>query len=111
MGDFRRGEIVDITIKGVRIDESDPWANAIIDEHGKRYEMPPQAAITRAEPKHWPPLGGDLWRDRDGELWFCRVDPSLYFVASSDRYHGASPHVLFETRGPLTLVHREEPPF
>lgn len=113
MGVFRHGETVDIAIKGVTIAESDPWGVHIVDEHGRKYQMPPQAAITRADPEGWPPMGGDLWRDKDGVLWFCRLDDDhgLYLVASTDGYHGASPLALSQTRSPLVLVHREEPPF
>lgn len=112
MSALRPGEVVDITIRGVRVtgDQGPRGTTTIADEHGDHYVMPPQAAIERVEPEFWPPIGGDLWRDAFGELWFCRVDPSPYLIASSDRYHGAAPHVLLDGRGPLTLVHRE-PPF
>jgi hypothetical protein len=77
MGGIRTGEIVDITIKGVRV-VSHPSGRyvRIVDEHGNTYEMPHQAAITRAKPEDWPPRPGDVWRDDHGGLWFAQEWPS-----------------------------------
>lgn len=108
---FKPGDLVDISIKGVRIAGTNALTGAptVEDEDGDEWPMPPQAAVERAVPAGWPPQVGDLWRDGEGELWFCRVDQQVpYLMASSDRYHGAAPEIVADTRSPMTLVHREE---
>jgi hypothetical protein len=69
------GDVVDITIKGVRIADDQQSALALIlDEHGDVYAMPPQAAIEHVAPPEWPPLPGDVWREihADGAIWFAQ---------------------------------------
>lgn len=115
MSKARPGDVVDITIKNALVVGINALTGAptVRDERGDEFPMPSQAAVTRVEPLHWPPMSGDLWRDGSGVLWFCRADDKLdtYLVASSDNYLGASPEALHQTRSPLTLIHREEPPF
>lgn len=125
MSDYRPGEIVDVTIKGVRIAATedaippmDPRGLLVIaDEHGDLYPLPPQAAITRVAPAHWPPQEGDVWRrDADGLNWFgVLIDnddttDSPYVLltcsrSSKDRYGRPCDEALY-TFGPFTLTHR-----
>lgn len=112
--DFQPGEIVNITIRGVRV-RSGPTKGAlvlgmsILDETGAAFIMPPQAEIRRVLPAEWPPQVGDLWRDRNNELWFVVVNevadgiPVVLFGSASG---GATPDEVLRM-APLTLVHRE----
>lgn len=114
MSDFKPGDRVDVTIKGVHVtgDQGPRDTLTIADEHGAHYVMPPQAAITRAVPAGWPPQAGDLWRDRDGSVWLaCAVGDSevsiitmICAAGAADRSH----EQVLARFGPLTLVHREE---
>lgn len=57
---------------------------------------------------------GDLWRDRDGDLWFALalVDgtslPELVMVCWTGLGMHLRPEVVAGVHGPLTLVRREE---
>ncbi|MGH3379525.1 MAG: hypothetical protein ACRDP6_32800 [Actinoallomurus sp.] len=123
MSGLRPGELVDVTIKGVRVDAVHPDGTPDIiadDSDGLAtvWVLPPQAAIERVAPAEWPPQPGDLWRDRDGDLWFGLLDDNdeeLLTVLSPGR---TSKHPAFidsgndtiqRDHGPLALVHREEP--
>ncbi|MFI7628452.1 hypothetical protein [Microbispora rosea] len=119
-GRFKVGEVVDITIKGVRInnEDADGIVTVLADNPlgaTTRYEMPPQAAIERVGPAEWPPQPGDLWRDQRGGLWFAAdihdVDetdvPEIVMVWTHEDYR-LRPDLLNQRSGPLTLVHREE---
>ena len=118
MSGFRPGEIVDITIKGVRV-VSHPSASLvrIADEHGATFDMPAQAAIERLTPEHWPPMTGDIWEDGDGRQWFVqnrhgdlRLIP-LYVELNEDVLMADLPDHFRDYSGPVRLVYREEPPF
>lgn len=108
MTTFKRGEVVDVTIRGVRIADQDDSSGSVLifDEHGVRYPMPPQAAIERVIPANWPPRTGDLWRDENGMLYLAQQDwgegVDLVDVAGEWVPPGELLH-----RKP-TLVHREE---
>lgn len=106
---FQPGEIVDITIKGVRVvNEYPSGALKIAAENGDVFDMPPQAAITRANPVGWPPRKNDVWRDRFGELLIGAVyaaeGPLLRSVDGSNYDEVYALGNLI----PLSLIHREE---
>lgn len=109
MSDYLPGEIVDVTIKGVRIAPREPgWRVGRITyeaEHGEVYALPPQAAITRVVPEVLP---GDLWRGRE-HLYFA-VDTGGRPELVRDGQRLYSPEWVTEHDGPLTLVHREPVP-
>jgi hypothetical protein len=113
---FAPGDIVDITIKGVRVAHESPVGLlTIVDEHGGLFPMPPQAAIERGTPDVQP---GDLWRDCNGDLWFGRLDQDFdssrpneiqLIPAKGDMdYLPVRPAGVAHDCGPLTLVHRED---
>lgn len=121
MTELARGDLVDITIKRVRVRDATHIHVTVEDEHGHIYKMPPQAAIERVAPADWPPQPGDLWRE-DGTrgLWFVFRDPSAFDASPSgmrareadgDRWTDDALNLL--DTGPLTLIHRdhERPPF
>ena len=125
MSALRPGDIVDITIKGVQVDAEGPDGTVtIIAEHPDggtaHWHMPPQAAIERIAPAEWPPRTGDLWRDRDGDVWLCvtwtAYNETHTGLACTRRVPGKvgmlggslSPQRVADQHGPLTLVHREE---
>lgn len=128
MSDLRPGEVVDVTIKGVRIARPRSATSVTItDEHGTAYQMPPQAAIERVAPAEWPPQAGDLWAGPKNERWFAAMylgdpdDPKDWEGCNSEGWrvvlvplevgpYGGSeerPDDALRTRGPLTLVYRE----
>jgi len=121
MGDFKPGDTVDVYITGAKVVEQNKvWVKVSYPCMGGA-DFPgewiaqidtdsPNVNVCLVTPVDWPPVPGDLWRDNHGQVWFCRIDDSTpYLMAASDHYHGATAAVLAETRGPMTLVHREEP--
>jgi hypothetical protein len=114
MSEFKRGEFVDITIKGVRVGlpASDLDRLTILDEHGDAYPMPPQAAVTRVAPAEWPPRTGDLWRDRENDVWFAveDADGEITMVCQVEVCPSRTPDELMRTLAPLAFVYREDEP-
>lgn len=109
MSDFQPGEIVDITIKGVRIAQQRADGRVEIrDEFDDPYAMPPQAAVERVAPEWWPPRPSDLLRNTStGRFWFAVAigsNVNLY----NDRADQIDPQQAWEQRHLLTLVHRED---
>lgn len=116
---FQAGEIVDVAIKGVRIFAGRTEGGtvteglAIVDEHGRFYNLPPRAEITRAAPAEWPPQLNDLWRSAKGRTWWAiEVYPNgstraeiVLMNADADWLPG---DVVLRAEGPMTLVHREQ---
>lgn len=117
---FQPGEIVDVTIKGVRIA---PLATGeirnirIVDGEGHKFAVPPQAMIARIAPAEWPPQVRDLWQDGAGDLWFAFEDYDQEndsfvnlrcSVAKSTQGWGPTiDYYVNDEHGPMTLVRRE----
>lgn len=119
MPDFKPGELVDVTIKGVRIHEANTDGAVMIiaeDRNGvaARYAMPPQAGVERVAPAEWPPRPGDKWRDRHGSAWFAfyGLEAREVFMIPADPVRGPlatpTPATVLGKLSPLTLVHRED---
>lgn len=83
MTEVKPGEIVDITIKGVRVTEihQNPEDLPEITVHldceigGCPIRIPhhwPMVTVQRIAPAEWPPQPGDLWRDGGGDGWFAQ---------------------------------------
>ncbi|HEY9476523.1 MAG TPA: hypothetical protein VIS06_22075 [Mycobacteriales bacterium] len=124
MATFQPGEIVDITIKGARV-ESHDGDGMIVNLGGTAritipVVLPSDSATVTVEgvaPAEWPPQPGDLWRSADGRVWFA-ADRADYNYDSADQIvmisEGAwrygddrTPQDLNRNAGPLTLVRRE----
>ena len=108
------GDIVNVTIKGVRVIGVNALTGAptIVDEHGDQWPMPPQAAVKLVAPAQWPPQHRDVWRDGDGDLWIARVLLSTHDDRTRIEMHGVgddffAADTMLAKYGPLTLVHRE----
>jgi hypothetical protein len=107
--DFKPDEVIDITLKGVRVRDLAPrgeqWLAGEIG--GFSITLPLCAAGLTAEHAIPDVRPGDLWRDRDGTVWFGIEgdDGHTYLMCSADH----SLPVLDAVRewGPLTSVHRE----
>lgn len=123
---YQPGEIVDITIKGARVidaaetahragsavhevlvfryaDDSDETMGRVV------YTAAKGVSVERVAPAEWPPQPGDLWRDRDGTLWFAVEEkghhPAGLMCDSSQVWNPAE---VGANWSPLTLVHRED---
>lgn len=113
---IKPGEIVNVTIRGVRnVGHPSDRLSKIVDEHGDTYPMPPQAKIERVAPSLWPPCRGDLWRDGYQRLWLAyEVDgePDVVRMVCADTGETRKPEHLLKT-GSVEIVHREQdmPPF
>lgn len=126
MSVFKPGEVVDITIKGARVQRSGPddiggrFLSVIYGDHNHHVtlDMKPEVTVERVSPPEWPPRPGDLWRDMAGIVWFAtdvhdvdRTDvPEVRLVRA---YEGAASDPVdkvLKLYGPLTLVHREPEP-
>ncbi|MFD1940563.1 hypothetical protein ACFSKW_54830 [Nonomuraea mangrovi] len=130
--ELKVGDIVDITITGARVTDLDPPYNkkhgraVQVAISGKNREEAKGAVWTEldaitiqivetAPPAEWPPQVGDLWRDRDGDLWFGvdvrdYDDPSTPVVELVHAHGGPSrnPAEVNREFGPFTLVRREQ---
>lgn len=106
---LRGGELVDITIRGARVADTAIGMLAVTYRGGEvRVELVTSSAVTvtRVAPAEWPPLVGDLWRDRDGVVWFAtdRYDHPWMVNALGNTDSAGS---MLADRGPMRLVHRE----
>lgn len=133
MSEFKPGEIVDITIKGARIewanstdmnvwavDEVDPDTGVNLGEQITISHTAENITVERVAPAEWPPRPGDLWRDHDGDVWFCRAwqaeDKWRTGLVCARRVPGKSAILggsmsaaqVQDRHGPLTFVHRED---
>lgn len=134
MTGYQPGEIVDITIRGARIEAEyeDGLTVDIAPENPSAMpvDLPwgPDLAVERRAPAEWPPQPGDLWRDRNGDLWFgCRycADPddnadwegcnddgwrTVLTPSDGGPYGNSSkrPDAVNQQFGPMALVHRED---
>jgi hypothetical protein len=113
MDSFQYGDIVDITIRGVRLVERPVITNApvgytILDQHGCRYTVPLGAEITRTAPAEWPPQRGDLWRDEKHHgLWYaCSEGDDDHVTLLGPRQESAAIGDL--ARWGAIFVHREQ---
>lgn len=74
MTEVKLGDIVDFTVRGVRAASVNTMSGRVItiaDEHGTKYPVPPQAAVTHVAPAEWPPRPRDVWGTHDGNRWFA----------------------------------------
>lgn len=124
---FQSGEIVDITIKGVRMGERS-HIRVTIEDEVSLWVLPPQAEITRVAPAEWPPRPGDIWGGPENTRWFAAKyfgdfdDANDFAGCNGDGWrvdlvpmetgpYGDSqgrPDDVLRTHGPLALVHRED---
>lgn len=108
---FQVGEIVDITLTGVRITRTNR-ADELVE-----YQYPdggsgmvtvtgnPGLNVARVAPAEWPPRPGDVWHDAKGRPWMAVARKWMY--PASGAREEAHEQVL-AGYGPMTLVHREE---
>lgn len=120
MSEFKPGEIVDITIKGARVDgwvpetseltvESTADANSELTAFDLTSD---QITVERVAPAEWPPRPGDLWRDREGDVWFAVEDEdgTITMVCQVTACVSRPPDEFMRTLDPLTFVYREDEP-
>ncbi len=113
------GDLVTIEIRNVKVDRVDGCEVFFTTRAGgQRIEHAihvgpgwPDATVTTLAPAEWPPLPGDLWRDKHGALWV--VYRSGYSAATVTMHEANGPRWSeghegqIEANGPWALVHRE----
>jgi hypothetical protein len=109
MSDLKPGETVDITIKGALIHEiSSNGVVMALHADGHDFELPVDAAKDWCEAVAPEMQHGDVWRDRDGDLWLVQYGPEdgddLRMYSAAGPETPASAQLAY---GPLTLVRRE----
>jgi hypothetical protein len=132
------GDLVDIVVKGVRVTSittgaateygpgvfvAIPAANGCCETSVMVRPESPAVTVTVIEPAvsaEWPPRLGDLWRDKDGDLWFATTAhryshgpgdmPAVAVVELVHAGGGPSrlPDEVNREYGPFTLVRRED---
>lgn len=134
------GEIIDITIKGARVVEVCRHGDGNGDDLRFTYEAKdghashsavwadaPGVTVERVAPAEWPPQPADLWRDREGDLWFAarhwpdcddRQDSRganaygwrvvLVPLELGEQGSPCRPEDVLQPSGPFTLVRRED---
>lgn len=98
MSDLPDGSYVNVRITNVRLDDG----NAVIDEHGDRWPLPPHAEVQHVAPAEWPPQDQDIWEADGGCRFVADVsvgDPRL--SSSRGTYEAERFLQLF---GPVRLV-------
>lgn len=133
MNQFEAHEYVDITIPRARVIKvdcpgDDVFLSVVYGEnnHLATIRIEDAITITRVAPAEWPPRPGDLWRDREGELWFTARHwpdyddpkdskgvnaegwrPVMVPVHLGEQGSPWRPEDVLQPAGPFTLVHRE----
>jgi hypothetical protein len=107
------GELVDVAIRGARIEGKSVSTGELTIAVGADPEivLPPShlITITRVASAEWPPQPGDIWSDRDGEWMGMAAPPAkaamLFPLDGENAYRQLADDVLRE-HGPLTLERR-----
>lgn len=119
---FQPGELVDIAIKGVRVDAVHANGTPDIiaeDSEGLAtvWALPPQAKVERVAPAEWPPRAGDLWRRNDtDDLYFAAdvhddaetIELEIVMICAYDDHRLEPDAFRSRCAGDMTLVYREE---
>lgn len=120
MSGFKVGEHVTVTIKGRVTEAAD---DLLLIEYATEGDIIGEApivpnaeavAIERTAPAEWPPQPGDLWRDKNNDIWFAADvhdgaetdQPQIVMVFSREDYR-LTPDEMNQRHGQLTLVHRD----
>lgn len=129
MAELKRGDLVDVVIKGVRVHEQDTDGCVTVlaearDGGPGNWPMPPQAVIERVASTEWPPRPGDVWHGRSEMhprrpiVFLCRLDREvdgdrgdelqLVPAVGDLSYVNTRADQVLKDFSPLTLVHRED---
>lgn len=124
MNEFKPGELVDITMRMVRIESINDVgiAQCSLYESNWRPTINLRAAgveVERVAPEEWPPCHGDLWQDASGRLWAgmqisTEEDDTadapyvvLVPLVASMRSGGRPCESVLQDYGPMAIAHRE----
>lgn len=115
MSDYQPGEIVDVTIRGARV--QDVFLAGVVlrlPPDGETFEVPlcDEITVERVAPEQWPPQPGDVWATPAGVTLFAvdiaevmRENPDVRLVTQLDgRFY---PRDAIREFGQLELVRRE----
>jgi hypothetical protein len=116
---FTEGELVNVSIKGARVVDGIDAGELVLRlgahaaGNAREVVVPlPYAGVTieRAAPAEWPPQPGDLWEDRNHNLWFTSAGSITGTIAMcADRNLRGSwsdPAELLDAVGPMRLAYR-----
>jgi len=120
MSEFKPGELIDVTMRSLRIESINDVgvAQCSLPGHAWRPTINLRAEgveIERVAPEEWPPCHGDLWRDAKGELWAGMLVPLeddgpyvflVPLIASMNR-STHDPGDVLQGYGPVALLHRQ----
>lgn len=109
--EFTAGELVDVVIKGARVQAFNAGYTTLAPKAGAHITIETGSAgveITRMAPKEWPPQPGDVWEDRNGKRWFAGAtdEASTIWMHPAEVGVGGYDHDILAERGPLTLASR-----
>lgn len=115
MSALQPGEVVNVTIKDVRVHSQDEHGcvTVVADAHdggAGHWPMPPQAAFERVGPAEWPPREDDVWHDYAGIAWFAvRLETNAApILLMNSRGTKGTPDEIADYHGPMRLAFRHE---
>jgi hypothetical protein len=122
MADFKIGELINVTMRGLRIESIDDVGIAQCSLPGEAWRptvnLRAEVDIERVAPEQWPPRHGDLWCDASGRLWAGMQvttedddtvdEPYVVLIAvdAAKRSRSFDQREVLENYGPVSLQYR-----
>lgn len=115
---FEVGELVDITIKGARVEAVEAFTNSLTVFYrpglsdttfdSATLMLGGAVDVTRVAPREWPPQPGDVWESADGRQWFAGEleDSDGTWLHAAGRSVGCFDHDALAEHGPMRLAYR-----
>lgn len=110
MSGYVVGELVDVTMRGVRVAAVVPVAGTTVlrlrmDEDEIDLALVTGITVTRVAPAEWPPQIGDVWDDAHGGSWWTRYNDGEPYL-QSETGGVDEPTWVLERYGPMKLAYR-----
>lgn len=112
MSTLKPGELVDITIRGARVEAFNGGYTTFAPKAGAHITIETGSAgvdITRVAPREWPPQAGDVWVGESGDQFFARTGEdgdAEWLVPVSGGSISSYPEEILASFGPLRLAYR-----
>jgi hypothetical protein len=103
------GELVDITIRGARVEAFNAGYTTFAPKGGAHITIETGSVgvdITRVAPIEWPPQPGDVWDDAHGGSWWARPDSEEDLTLQSEKGGSDYPDWVLQSYGPMRLAFR-----